>query len=68
MIQVSTPKGQKKRCRVSVAGADRLSIIPKFDKSFTMTDEDDEDFEVSGGTTSMAWFAEILWLWWRNDG
>lgn len=44
-IQISTPKGNQPRSIASDSlGVDRLSIIPKFNKSFA---EDSEDFEVS---------------------
>ena len=46
-IQVSTPKGDRKRQLVDRRPSiDRLSIIPKFEKSFMEDDEDNEDFEV----------------------
>ena len=41
-MQMSTPVKKKKR-RISVNPVDRLSIIPKFDKSFYP----DDDFTVS---------------------
>ena len=44
MIQMSTPVKRKKR-RISATQVDRLSIIPKFDKSFTFFPDD--DFTVS---------------------
>lgn len=44
-IQISTPKGKKRRRISSTVIEQRLSIIPKLDKSFVQKDE--EDFEVS---------------------
>lgn len=43
-IQISTPKGKKRRRISSTKIEQRLSIIPKLDKSFVQKDE--EDFEV----------------------
>ena len=44
-IQISTPLSKKRR-RISGNRLERLSIIPRLDKSFTFAEE--EDFEVSG--------------------
>lgn len=44
-IQISTPKGNQERQLTVRQSIDRLSIIPKIDKSFV---EENEEFEVSG--------------------
>ena len=43
-IQISTPKGKKRRRISSTVIEQRLSIIPRLDRSFVQKDE--EDFEV----------------------
>lgn len=42
VIQISTPRGKKRR-RISTEPGERLSIIPKLERSFCLTDD---DFEV----------------------
>lgn len=42
-VQISTPKADHSRCTDRLSIVDRLSIIPKLDRSFV---NDSEDFEV----------------------